>query len=256
MVSPKDILLKPVDRKTADAIIKLHHYSGKIVNNSQLHIGVFINGEIHGAMQFGPSMDKRKTLGLVRDTAWNGFLELNRMAFGPALPPNSESRAIAIAMRLIRKHAPHVEWVVSFSDATQCGDGTIYRASGFWLTQIKGNNQIWEAPNGERFARLSLTDGRSLNIQSRAQEIAGLNGVGGTTSMAPYRDAGFVPMPGYQMRYIYPLNATIKDRLTVPILPYSAIDAAGARMYKGVALSRSEAVTPITERPCKSDQGA
>ena len=207
-------------------------------------------------MQFGPSMVKRNTIGLVRNTAWNGFLELNRMAFGPALPPNSESRAIAVAMRLIRKHAPHVEWVVSFSDATQCGDGTIYRASGFWLTQIKENNQIWEAPNGERFARLSLTDGQSLNIQRRAQEIAGLNGVGGTTSMTPYKEAGFVPIPGFQLRYIYPLNDTIKDRLTVPILPYSAIDAAGARMYKGVALSRSEAAVPPADRPCKSDQGA
>ena len=256
MASPKDIILKPIDRKTADAIVKLHHYSGKVVNNSQLHIGVFIDGEIHGAMQFGPSMVKRNTIGLVRNTAWNGFLELNRMAFGPALPPNSESRAIAVAMRLIRKHAPHVEWVVSFSDATQCGDGTIYRASGFWLTQIKENNQIWEAPNGERFARLSLTDGQSLNIQRRAQEIAGLNGVGGTTSMTPYKEAGFVPIPGFQLRYIYPLNDTIKDRLTVPILPYSAIDAAGARMYKGVALSRSEAAVPPADRPCKSDQGA
>lgn len=256
MTSPKDIILKPIDRKTADAVIKRHHYSGKVVNNSQLHIGVFIGGELHGAMQFGPSMDKRKILNLVRGTAWNGFLELNRMAFGPALPPNSESRAIAVAMRIIRKHAPHVEWVVSFSDATQCGDGTIYRASGFWLTQIKENNQIWEAPTGERFARLSLTDGRSLNVQRRAQEIAGINGVGGTTSMDPYKQAGFVPISGFQMRYIYPLNDTIKDRLTVPILPYSAIDEAGARMYKGVALSRSEAVAPTTERPCKSDQGA
>jgi len=256
MASPKDIILKPIDKRTADAVVKLHHYSGKVVNNSQLSIGVFIDGEIHGAMQFGPSTDKRKMLGLVRGTAWNGFLELNRMAFGPALPPNSESRALAVAMRLIRKHAPHVEWIVSFSDATQCGDGAIYRASGFWLTQIKSNDQIWEAPNGERFARLSLTDGKSIGVQRRAQEIAGISGLKSTTSMEPYKRAGFVPIPGFQLRYIYPLNNTIKDRLTAPILPYSAIDEAGARMYKGVALSRSEAAAPTAERPRKSDQGA
>jgi hypothetical protein len=35
------------------------------------------------------------------------------------------------------------------------------------------------------------------------------------------------------LRYIYFLNPDAKDRLTVPILPFSAIDEAGAGMYKG-----------------------
>jgi hypothetical protein len=40
-------------------------------------------------------------------------------------------------MRMIQKHYPHVEWVISFADGCQCGDGTIYRAAGFVLTGIK-----------------------------------------------------------------------------------------------------------------------
>jgi hypothetical protein len=28
-------------------------------------------------------------------------------------------------MRLIRKTYPHIEWVISFADGSQCGDGTI-----------------------------------------------------------------------------------------------------------------------------------
>ena len=60
-------------------------------------------------MTFGPSMDKSNILGLVRDTAWNGFLELNRLAFSEALPRNSESRALSIALRMIRKHYPHAQ---------------------------------------------------------------------------------------------------------------------------------------------------
>ena len=71
--------------------------------------------------------------GLVKDTKWNDFLELNRMAFDDYLPKNSESRSISVAMKLIKKHYPNIEWVVSFADGTQCGDGTIYRASGFRL---------------------------------------------------------------------------------------------------------------------------
>ena len=59
------------------------------------------------------------------------------MAFSEKLPRNSESRAISIAMKLIKKHYPHIDWVVLFADGTQCGDGTIYRASGFVLTDIR-----------------------------------------------------------------------------------------------------------------------
>ena len=55
-------------------------------------------------MSFGPSLDKRKIVGLVRGTLWNEFLELNRMAFDDYLPKNSESRCIAVAMHLIKKH--------------------------------------------------------------------------------------------------------------------------------------------------------
>ena len=139
MGKAKNVLLKPIDAKTANAFVKRVHYSGKVVQNSQIHIGVFWYGNLEGAFQFGPSLDKRKIQGLVKDTKWNEFVELNRLAFTDVLPRNSESRAISIAMSLLRKHAPQLKWVVSFADATQCGDGTIYRASGFVLTGIKEN---------------------------------------------------------------------------------------------------------------------
>ena len=58
------------------------------------------------------------------------------------LPKYSESRCIAISIRLIKKNAPQIKWVISFSDGTQCGDGTIYRASGFKLVGIAPNAGI------------------------------------------------------------------------------------------------------------------
>ena len=88
-------------------------------------------------MQFGPSLCKEKTISLVDGTGWNDFLELNRMAFGINLPKNSESRAISVAIKLIKKKYSNIKWLVSFADACQCGDGAIYRASGFVLTAIK-----------------------------------------------------------------------------------------------------------------------
>lgn len=249
MASAKDIILRPITRREADAVIKRLHYSGKVVNNSQLHIGVFLGASLEGAMQFGPPLDKRRMLGLVEGTPWDGMLELNRMAFSDALPRNSESRALSIAVRLLRKHAPQVQWVVSFSDGAQCGDGTIYRASGFVLTQIKRNDQMWVPPeSAEVFSRLSLTDGRSKDVQARARvtlrqgNASAANGGGAT--MRPYIEAGWRPIPGFQLRYVYFLDPTARERLTCPVLPFSAIDKAGARMYRGQRVGSDTSDTP------------
>lgn len=253
-MSAKDIIVKPISSQDAARIVKSCHYSGKVVQNSQLHFGVFLNGKCGGAMQFGPSLDKRKIQGLVEGTGWNGFIELNRMAFSDWLPRNSESRAISVAMRLIRKSYPHIEWVVSFADGTQCGDGTIYRASGFVLTGIKENTQVWAAPTGEKFSRTSLTDGRSKQ-QQQARTVASRTTLtkgkhvmeNGAASMKQFADAGWKPLPGFQLRYIYFLNPEAKSRLTVPILPFTEIERRGASMYRGKP-KRAESIA--VDAPC------
>lgn len=242
MGKAKDIVLRPIPAKDANELVKRVHYSGKVVQNSQLHIGVFYDGRLEGAMQFGPSLDKRKIQGLVTGTAWHEFIELNRMAFSDALPRNSESRAIAIAMKLLRKHAPQVKWVISFADATQCGDGTIYRASGFVLTGIKRNNQIWVADEGSAVSRTAMTaqgvkgaSKQKREILSRVTVTKGLHIADtGAASMQPFIDAGYKPLAGFQLRYIYFIDPTYRQRLTVPELPYSEIAKLGAGMYKGI----------------------
>lgn len=154
-MSAKDIRVEPISRQDADKIIKNLHYSGKVVKNSQLHFGIFLDGKCGGCLQFGPSLDKSKIIGLVKDTKWNGFLELNRAALADWLPKNSESRSISIASKLIQKHYPHIEWVVSFADGTLCGHGTIYQASNFWLTGITKNKNLAILPNGTTIHKMT-----------------------------------------------------------------------------------------------------
>lgn len=204
--------------------MKRYHYSGKVVQNSQLHLGVFLRGALLGAMQFGPSLDKRKMMGIVQGTGWNEFIELNRMAFSDALPRNSESRAISVAMRMIRTKAPHIKWVVSFADATQCGDGTIYRASGFVLTGIKRNTQVWSSPT---------TGGSAGAVVSRTTVTKGKHMVSGAASMNAYIEGGYTPLAGFQLRYIYFIDAASRSQLTVAELPFSRIAECGASMYLG-----------------------
>jgi hypothetical protein len=243
----KRLEVRPISASDASRIIKALHYSGKVVNNSQLHLGVFLDGRCGGAMQFGPSLDKRKIQPLVSGTLWNEFIELNRMAFADWLPRNGESRCIGYAMRWIRKTYPQIKWVVSFADGTQCGDGTIYRASGFVLTGIKENNQIWEAPTGETFNDTSLRPGiggkqeqqRAKAVISRTTTKGGHICETGASSMKKYKEAGWKPKSGFQLRYLYFIDQEARKRLTVPVLPFSEIDRLGAGMYKGKSRERS-----------------
>ncbi len=245
-MSAKDILLRPISAQEANALVRRVHYSGKVVNNSQLHIGVFWQGRLEGAMQFGPSIDKRKMLGLVEGTQWNEFVELNRLAFTDALPRNSESRALSVAIRLLREHAPHLKWIVSFADATQCGDGAIYRAAGFLLTGIKKNSQVWQHDTGITVSRTALTNLGHNGALKQRRELSSRFGVDFTNlsgaSMREYEAVGFRPLTGYQLRYIYFLDPSCRERLTVPILPYSEIERRGAGMYRGQPRAESIAV--------------
>ena len=218
----KEILVKVIPSNIAIPFVKKHHYSGKVVQNSSLHFGAFLDGKLHGVMSYGTSMDKRKVLPLVNGTLWNEMLELNRMAFDDYLPKNSESRCIAISIKLIKKNAPHIKWILSYSDGAQCGDGSIYRASGFDLTGIKENKTILEW-NGKIIADKTLNNSNYKKI-------------GMSAGLA--KKQGAKPIDGFQLRYIYLIDKTCK--ITVPILPFSMIDEMGAGMYKGKKVSLQE----------------
>lgn len=230
MGEAKRLEVKPIASSDANRIVRELHYSHKVVNNSQLHLGVFLDGKCGGAMQFGPSLDKRKVQTLVRGTLWNEFIELNRMAFADWLPRNGESRCIAFAMRWIRKNYPQIKWVVSFADGAQCGDGTIYRASGFVLTSIKKNTSLWAGPDGSVIA--------DATVKTNPLRTA----TNGGASMRAYKEAGFRPIPGFQLRYVFFIDPTARQRLTVPILPFSEIERQGAGMYRGKQVSRARSI--------------
>lgn len=241
----KEITLKVIPARVAVPFVKRHHYSGKVCANSQLHFGAFLDGTLHGVLSFGPSMDKSNLVGLVEGTGWNEFIELNRMAFDDILPRNSESRCIGQALRIIRRQAPHIKWVISFADGTQCGDGTIYRAANFVLTGIKENSGVLEFPDGERVCRLTLSSCPTGETARRQSEKLGVPLR--YRAISEWTALGARPLPGFMLRYIYFLDKTARARLTVPEIPFSEIDRLGAGMCKGEQVTRAERHARKTE---------
>lgn len=233
----KEIIVKVIPSRIANEFVKRHHYSGKVVNNSQLHFGAFLDGVLHGVLQYGPSMDKSKIQPLVEGTGWNEFLELNRMAFDDYLPRNSESYCIGKTLRLIKKHAPQIKWVVSFADGAQCGDGTIYRASNFILTGIKPNKAIYLFPSGDRIASMTVTANWDSPIMREQAIFLGIKP--GYRPISEWQKLGAKAISGFQLRYIYFIDKKCRAKLTVPELPFSEIDRLGAGMYKGERIEQA-----------------
>ena len=131
------------------------------------------------------------------------------MAFDDKLPRNSESYCIGKALRLIKKNAPHIKWVISFADGCSCGDGTIYRASNFVLTQIKKNTSMWIDKDGNKLQDLSI----NLNPNINKKDLTRLE--------------------GYMFRYIYFIDKKSRAKLTCEEIPFSRIQELGVGMYKG-----------------------
>lgn len=213
----KEIVVKVIPSKIANDFVKKYHYSGKVVPNSQLHFGAFLDNKLHGVMSYGPSLNKKGTINVVKNTKWNEFIELNRMAFDDYLPKNSESRCISISLKLIKKNAPHIKWVISFADGCQCGDGTIYRASGFKLINIKKNASMWINKNTGKI----MQDMQFYHTMTK-------------------KDDNWERLTGNMLTYIYFIDKSKENDLSVSVLPFSKIDELNAGMYKGQKITQAE----------------
>lgn len=204
----KEIIVKVIPSKIAIPFIKKHHYSGKVVNNSCLHFGAFLDDKLHGVMSYGPR--------------------------------NAESYCIAKSIKLIKKNAPQIKWIVSFADGCSCGDGTIYRASNFVLTDIKPNYNLVLLPNGEKIHKMTLES----NPTTPRKELNGrcyYDITGGKFDFKKYVEyVNGEILKGFQLRYVYFIDKKSKDKLTVPIIPFSKIDELGAGMYKGEKVTQEE----------------
>jgi len=123
--------VREIDRDRANAIIVRNHYSKKFCSVTYIHLGLFIEGEIYGVLQFGYAMNPASAGSVVEGTRMDEYLELNRMWLDDFAPHCSESRAMSCAIKFIRRKYPKIKWIQSFADE-RCGKfGAVYQASGF-----------------------------------------------------------------------------------------------------------------------------
>ncbi|MFB0875441.1 MULTISPECIES: hypothetical protein [unclassified Sphingobium] len=197
-----------IDRVVANDIIRANHYSKRVYAASTLHMGVFIRRALVGVLQYGFAMNPASADSVVAGTAMSEYLELNRMWLGAEAPRNSESRAIACSIRLIRRIRPGVKWIQSFADE-RCGlFGTVYQAAGF---TFHGEHLgiFWEL-DGEFYHNSLVTNSKTARSPRAAHIRANLD----RATRHKLR----------QFRYLRFLKPRFARGCRYPVLPYPKPD--------------------------------
>jgi len=147
--------IREIDRLLAIKTIKTNHYSKKVSNTSYIHLGVFMNDDFVGVLQYGYAMNPASGGSVVDGTEIDQYLELNRMWLADKAPRNSESRALSYSFKFIRGKHPRVKWIQSFADERCGGFGIVYQAASFCFYG-EHKSDFWEL-DGEVYHNILMT---------------------------------------------------------------------------------------------------
>lgn len=203
------IAVRLIGKDEADGIIRAGHYSASVVWSSNLHFGVYADDTLIGALQFGPAMNPASGEKVVAGSTPETWLELNRMWLADEKPPNTASRAIAGALKVIRNAKPRVEWIQSFADE-RCGKlGAVYQACSFLYC-------------GEHTARFYEIDGIWIHKSMLDRPAVDSRGwrSGPKVAWAKQNADRAVAHEFVQYRYLKFLRRRARSRLLLPVLPY------------------------------------
>lgn len=53
-------VVKQIEAKLAREIVKKYHYSGKVVANSKIHLGLYKDGYLVGCLQYAPPHERQQ----------------------------------------------------------------------------------------------------------------------------------------------------------------------------------------------------
>lgn len=196
-ISPKDLEVRPSAPAEIRELITERHYLHAMPLASVGTFGVFVGPRLLGAVVF--TTGGRKSHQVVAGARHQDAITLARLWLDDELGKNSESRVIAVVMRMLRRDG-RWRFVLSYADPTAGHTGTIYRAAGWSYLGRSPDDFYVGFPDGLHHPR---------SVFSRF----------GTTSIRHLRatgiDARRVPVPG-KHRYLAFLDPSWAWRLRTP----------------------------------------
>ncbi|PZS07665.1 MAG: DNA methyltransferase [Chloroflexi bacterium] len=191
----KSLNVRPVAGSIVRDIIQRRHYLHAMPSAPSACFGVYLSGELHGAVVFTPGA--RLGHRLLRGAHPAHVVTLARVWLSDDLPKNSESRVLGIVLRTVRHSTPW-KLILSYADPAAGHAGIIYRASGWH-----------DLGQTEPSAYIDLGDGRLHHPRTVFTWF-------GTNSIPHLRATGVparrVHVPG-KHRFAYVLDPTWRWRL-------------------------------------------
>jgi hypothetical protein len=198
----QSIIVRPIPQAVAKNILVKNHYLHSLPGCTKLCFGAFSSNQLQGTITFGAG--PTNAFRLVDGASPSDCLTLTRLWLSDKLPPNSESRVIAVSLRYLRKYTK-LKFLVTYADPTRGHLGIIYQATGWLYTGLS-----------EPTPMLDLGDGIPRHSRSFSHAF-------GSHSMKYFEKCGFsvklLPQSA-KHRYIYFLNLEYKSRLKSLVLPY------------------------------------
>ena len=145
--------VEKISLRTAKRLVRAHHYLHRAPPGHRFSLGVFVGPRLIGVLIFGRPVARLEDQG--------GTLELLRMVLFDS-PKNSESRALGLAERWVRKNTSFRRFI-AYAD-TERHEGTIYKAANWAVLGLRPlNRDGWTSRRG----RIPDAGGRKMKFERR-----------------------------------------------------------------------------------------
>ena len=198
-----DFKVKQIPRNKANAMIQKNHYSHGFCAASYIHLGIFVDSEIVGCLQYGYPMNPASVGGVVSGTKVDEAIELNRLWIKDGLHKNIKSMAISHSIKFIKRKYPKIAWIQSFADERCQKYGIMYQASNF---KYYGEHKsvFWEI-NGHFYHNSQMT--RDPNSRPQAKFVQSKKDVAIKHTLR-------------QFRYLYFIKRQYEKNVLLKEMPY------------------------------------
>lgn len=212
MSSKPTLRLDWCSHQAAKYAVEHWHYSRRMPKGKLAKVGAWENARFIGVVIFG--LGSTPMMGRAEGLPPFQTCELVRVALAPHETP--VSRIVSIALKMLRTAMSGLRLVISFADTAQGHVGAIYQAMG-WI-YVGGK----EESNGAYRVNSEIVHPRSLHHKygKGGQSIPWLR-----ANVDPNAERIRTPV---KHKYLYPLDAAMRDQITPLAKPYPKRPRAGS----------------------------
>lgn len=156
LISNKKYFVAPLNSSKAYQFICMYHYSHIGFKKASINLGIFTKEDkkLVGVLQWGCAAQTKIRLDryVKEPIETKEYLELNRFAIADSEGKNSESQAISLGIKWIKRNRPDIRLLVSYSGRIEGNYGYIYQATNWEYLGYFISNGFWKLDNLERHA--------------------------------------------------------------------------------------------------------